>query len=232
MAAITDEFRVYPLPDGIGHHNLVQLNPDGADERVANHRVFGVESNAYLSELQAQVNGLTRGTKIRATIRDVNSPGAAVFDGQFDLLGEESVYIDYCRIEALPDELQSMVAGLTERSAPETAVFDERIQEDGPGVYVEVYPLGGQHAGRWLDVLIGKSPIEDRLTSLPCINEPAQDVLVQIPYYGQAFTIYYFSADSYEEMTEYRSLVDTPRGSTRELNSFFEDDHNHDIRSR
>ncbi|QLH84820.1 hypothetical protein [Halosimplex pelagicum] len=229
MTTITDEFRVYPLPDRTGHHNLVQLNPDGAEERVANHRLFSVASDAYLSALQAQVDGLTRGGKIRATIRDVDSPGPTVFDGEIEVLGEESVYIDYCRIEALPDELQPLVAGLTERAAPETAVFDERIQEDGPGVYVEVYPLGGQYAGRWLDILIGKFPLEDRLSSLPCINEPAQDVLVQIPYHGQAFTIYYFSAASSQEMAEYRSLVDTPRGSTRELTSFFEDDH--DIRS-
>jgi hypothetical protein len=222
MDSITDTFRVYPLPPSTDHHNLIQLNPAGADKRVANHRAFAVASDAYLSDLQEQVDSLTRGEKIRATIREVDSPGPAVFDGQFDHLEDESVYIDYCVLSVLPASLQSMAAQLTETDFPKAAVFDERFQETGPGVLVECYPMFGTHDAVWLDLLIGKRPLEDRLTSIPRVNEPARDVLIQIPESGRAFAVYYFAAASHKEMAEYRKITNTSRGSTHNLEEIYE----------
>ena len=217
MDSITDTFRVYPLPPSTDHHNLIQLNPAGADERVADHRAFAVASDAYLSDLQEQVDSLTRGAKIRATIREVDSPGPAVFDGEFDHLENESVYIDCCVLSALPTPLESMAAQLTETDFPQAAVFDERFQETGPGILVECYPMFGRHNALWLDILMGKRPLEDRLMNIPSVNKPTQDVLIQIPESGRAFAIYYFSAASHEEMAEYRQMTSTPRGSTNDL---------------
>lgn len=222
MSSITDEFRVYPLPAETDHHNLIQLNTEGADERAASHRSFGVASDAYLSDLQEQVDSLTRGAKIRATIRDATSPGLAVFDGEFEQLDDESVYIDYCILSSLPESLQSMAMKLTETEFPQAAVFDERVQETGPGVLVECYPRFGSHDALWLDMLIGKRPLEDRLASIPRVNEPARDVLIQIPRSGRAFAIYYFAAESHEEMAEYRAMMNTPRGSTHDLGDLYE----------
>jgi hypothetical protein len=71
-------------------------------------------------------------------------------------------------------------------------------------------------------MLIGKRPLEDRLTAIPRVNEPARDVLVQIPDAGRAFAVYYFAAASHEEMAEYRARVDTPRGSTHDLTDLYE----------
>ena len=222
MDTITDEFRVYPLPAETEHHNLVQLNPEGAGERAPNHRSFGVASDAYLSELQEQVDGLMWGAKIRATIREVTSPGLAVFDGEIEQLDDESVYIDYCVLSTLPESLQSLATEVTETEFPRGAVFDERNQENGPGIFVELYPMVGMHDALWLDMLIGKRPLEDRLASIPRVNEPARDVLIQIPQSGRAFAIYYFAADSHEEMVEYRSLTNAPRGSTHDLAELYE----------
>jgi len=222
MDSITDTLRVYPLPPSTDHHNLIQLNPGGADERVADYRCFSVASDAYLSNLQEQVDALTRGAKIRATIREVDSPGPAVFDGEFGHLENESVYIDYCVPSALPASLQSMAAQLTETTFPQAAVFNERFQETSPGVLVECYPMFGMHDAIWLDMLIGKRPLEDRLTTIPGINEPAKDVLIQIPESGRAFAVYYFAAASHKEMAEYRKMTNTPRGSTHNLEEIYE----------
>jgi glutamine phosphoribosylpyrophosphate amidotransferase len=49
------------------------------------------------------------------------------------------------------------------------------------------------------------------------VNEPARDVLIQIPESGRTFAIYYFAAASQEEMAEYRRMTNTPRGSTNDL---------------
>ena len=222
MSSITDTFRVYPLPAETDHHNLIQLNPDGADMHAASYRRFGVASDAYLSNRQAQVDALTRGAKIRATIEGVGSPGPAVFDSDIERLDDESVFIDYCIVPALPTSLQSLVAELTPTEFPRAAVFDERVQDTGPGVLVECYPMDGRHNALWLGLLLGERPLEDRLRQIPRVNESATDVLIQIPETGDAFAVYYFSAGSHAEMVDYRETVNTPRGSTHDLQNLYD----------
>ncbi|AQL42279.1 hypothetical protein BV210_05925 [Halorientalis sp. IM1011] len=222
MDAITDEFRVYPLPEEREHHNLIQLNPEGAAERVANHRSWAVASDAYLSDRQETVDGLSRGAKIRATIRDCESPGPAVFDGEIEVLEDESVYIDYCVLRSLPEELQPYATQVTEREFPRRGYFTPGSQADGPQVYLELYPMFGAQEELWLDILLGKRPLEDRLAAIPGVDEPATDVIVQLPESGRAFAIYYFPPQLDDEMADYRRLLNIPRGSTQEMTELYE----------
>ena len=221
MDSITDEFRFYPLPDDVGHHNVIQLNPEGADGRREKERVFGIASQGYPSDRQHQLDSLPRGAKIGATIRRSSPNEPAVIDGEIEHLADETVYLDYCVSSVSPAQLQPMIAELSEETDSFAQVFAESAQPTGPGILAEVYPTVGSRAGLWLDMLIGMHPLEGRFQSLPRVGEPARDVVVHLLRSDPAYAVYYFSEASSADMNHYREVTATPRGSTRDFDEVF-----------
>lgn len=222
MESITDEFRFYPLPDDVGHHNVVQLNPEEADEQRGGVRVFGIASRDHPSDRQHQLDSLPRGAKIGATIHRPSPNEPAVIDGEIEHFPDEAVYLDYCVSSVLPAQLQPMIAELGEGTDSFAKVFAESSQATGPGILAEVYPTIGPQTGLWLDMLIGMRPLEGHFQSLPRVGEPATDVIVHLSRSDPAYAVYYFSEASSADMNHYREVTATPRGSTRDLDEVFQ----------